>query len=147
MDEQAERDGLRAVIVGLLGTPLGKLGAIGGALASIFAGVAGFTPAVEAWDSAGLPTLAMRGFVRSETNQIKQTQALTTRQILDVQVDIATGNRNQMQNARDQLELLIAKEPDPETKIKMQQQMRRMDETIADLNDKIRSLRSARGPN
>lgn len=126
---------------------LKALGTAGAALAGVFGGIAGFAPAVEAWDTAGMPTLAMRGFVRSEANAIKNSQAQTTHQLMDVQIDIATGKRDQTQIARDQLELQAAKETDPDTKLKMQQQMRRLDETVSALNEQVRALRGARGPN
>lgn len=133
------------------------IGGAAGAVASIFAAITAFIPAVEAWDKAGLPTLSTRGFVREQTFEIKSsqaidkqqmqsTQALEKAQLQAIQLDNANGKRENLTAARNKLEL-DALQYDDAGKIKAQQEMRRLDESINAISEQIRSLNGQRSPN
>jgi len=121
--------------------------AVAGALASVLGAIAAFAPAVEAWDNAGLPTFAMRAFVRDQTAQIRTAQAQTSQQISSLQIDLAQGKRDQNLTARNKLELDALRYTSETEKLKAAQEIRRLDELIAALDEQIRALRAIRGRN
>lgn len=107
-------------------------------LAGVLAIITNTEAAVNAWDRAGLPTMATRGWVRDSTRD-------GTFRLNEIQIDIARAKRDQNLSARNKLEIDMLK-MDDESRVKSQQEIRRLDETIAALNEQIRAISGSRGP-
>lgn len=127
-------------------TPGRKFIAIVSAVGVIFGAIAGFTPALSAWDDMGLPTPATRAWVRDDNGQIKALVALLNSKQADLQLDNVNGKIEATTAARNSLEI-AALNYDAEGKVKAAQEMRRLDDTIAALNEQKRAIRGLRGPN
>lgn len=109
------------------------------ALATLLTIIVSADPALTALDQNGVPIIATRGFVRGETGNMKT-------QIVDIQIDLARGKRDANQAARNKLEIDALNLPDDTSKIKSQQEMRRLDDTISALNEQIRVMMGVKGP-
>lgn len=124
---------------------LAKITAIGSLVGVILGTIAGFTPAVSAWDEMGLPTAATRAWVRDDNGQLKQLVSALNAKQTDLQLDNVNGKIEAITAARNKLEI-DALSYDQVAKIRATQEIRRLDETIAALNDQKRAIRSPRGP-
>lgn len=109
------------------------------ALATLLTIIVSADPALTALDQNGVPIIATRGWVRGETGNMKT-------QIVDIQIDLARGKRDANQAARNKLEIDALNLPDDTSKIKSQQEMRRLDDTIIALNEQIRVMMGVKGP-
>ena len=123
------------------------IGVVAGSFAAVFGAIAGFTPAVDAWDKQGLPTVATRGFARDLDASNKAISAAAVQQIKEVQLDIARGKRDDAVTTYNRLEREAAKEVDPDTKITIQQDMRRQNDIIGALARQIQALSGIKGSN
>ena len=140
----------RRVMAGMLEswkgfTPGGKIVTVASAVGIVFGVISGFPPALSAWDDNGLPTPATRGWVRDDNGQLKQLVAALNAKQADLQIDNVNGKIEATTAARNKLEL-DAISYDATGKIKAAQEMRRLDETIAALNEQKRAIRNPRGP-
>jgi hypothetical protein len=98
----------------------------------------------------GLPEVATRQWTRAEIyHPIKTAQSSTTRQVIDLQIDIANGKLDQLDNARAQLDVERLKASDDAIKARVDVQIRKIDRDTAALNDQLRTLRNiqAQQPN
>jgi diphthamide synthase subunit DPH2 len=98
----------------------------------------------------GLPEVATRQWTRTEIyHPIKTAQSSTTRQVIDLQIDIANGKLDQLDNARAQLDVERLKASDDAIKARVDVQIRKIDRDTAALNDQLRTLRNiqAQQPN
>lgn len=117
------------------------------AISAICGAIVGLPPA---WSAIGLPEVATRQWTRIEVyHPMKTAQTTVTRQVIDLQLDIATGKLDQLENARVQLEIEKLKVPDDSIKARVDSQIRKIDRDASVINDQIRTLRSIRvtGPN
>lgn len=122
---------------------LGGAPAIGAFLGAFASAPAAF----EAWDTAGFPTPAMRAFVRGEMLPVQKTQAQTTQQVKDLQLDIALGKRENYDNEKAKWQLEMNKATDDGTRALAIQQIQKIDRTNDAINEQIRAIRGVHGPN
>lgn len=120
------------------------------AFAAFVASVCGAIAAVPpAWQLLGLPEVATRGWTRYAIElPIKQAQTTVTRQVIDLQLDIATGKLDQLDSTRTTLEIEKLKTEDPVIKAKVDAQIRKIERDSTTINDQIKTLRglAAVGP-
>lgn len=116
-------------------------------LAVFISSVAGAIVAVPpAWSTMGLPIFATRAWAELEIRHpIKLAQAQTQKQIIDLQLDIAMGKLDQLDNNRAALEIEKLKTPIDEIKTKADAQIRKIDRDTQALTDQIRTLQGLRG--
>jgi len=109
--------------------------------------VAGMIVAVPpAWTAVGLPEVATRGWVQHDVHDpMKVAQAQTQRQVIDLQIDVANGKIDQLDNARATLEIEKLKAADDAIKARADVQIRKIERDTAAIADQIRTLRSLRG--
>ena len=122
------------------GTGLRK--ALTSAAATITA-ISGAVVAVPpAWSAMGLPEIATRSWAVSEVYQpIKLAQNSVTKQVVDLQIDLATGKSDQLENTRLTLEIEKIKSTDEMVKAKIDAQIRKIDRDMNALVDQIKTLR------
>ncbi len=131
---------MQAVITALWGTSLRK--AITAIAATISAVCGAIIALPAAWSAIGLPEVATRQWTRVEIyHPMKTAQSTVTRQVLELQIDIANGKLDQLDNARAALEIEKLKVPDDTIKAKVEAQIRKIDRDSAAINDQIRTLR------
>lgn len=139
---------MQAIITALWGTSLRKaITALAATISAICGAIVALPPA---WSSMGLPELATRQWTRAEIYQpIKTAQSSTTRQVIDLQIDIANGKLDQLDNSRAQLDVERLKATDDAIKARVDVQIRKIDRDTAALNDQLRTLRNiqAQQPN
>ncbi len=131
---------MQAVITALWGTSLRKaITAIAATISAVCGAIVALPPA---WSAIGLPEVATRQWTRVEIyHPMKTAQSTVTRQVLDLQIDIANGKLDQLDNARATLEIEKLKVPDDTIKAKVEAQIRKIDRDSAAINDQIRTLR------
>lgn len=113
------------------------------AICALIASMCGAVVAVPpAWEALGLPEIATRSWARTAIEKpIKHTQNTVTRQVIDLQLDIATGKLDQLDNNRTSLEIEKLKAPDDQIKAKVDLQIRKIDRDTQTINDQIKTLR------
>lgn len=131
-------DGLPAPLKGFAA----GVGIVGGVITVI----TGFAGAVDALDAGGFPIPATRAWVREDNGQIKSLVRVLNEKQTAIQLDNLNGKVESMTALRNKLEI-DALNYDPEGKTRAAQEMRRLDETIAALNEQRRAIRGTRGPN
>lgn len=116
------------------------------ATALTISAVAGAIVAVPpAWSGLGLPEVATRQWAKGEIYRpIKSAQTQTQRQIIDLQLDLATGKLDQLDNARATLEIEKLKTEDPSVKARADQQIRKIDRDSSALSDQVKTLNGLR---
>jgi hypothetical protein len=98
-----------------------------------------------AWSSIGLPEPATREWVMSTVQRpIRLAQASTTGQVIDLQIDLANGKLDQLDNARAALDIEILKSTEDAVKSRAAAQIRKIDRDTSALNEQITALRRAR---
>ena len=131
---------MQALISALWGTSFRK------AVTSVAAAISAVCGAVlalpSAWSAVGLPEVATRQWTRAEIYQpIKTAQSSVTNQVIDLQIDLANGKLDQLENSRVQLEIEKLKVPDGEIKARVDSQIRKIDRDSGAINDQIKTLR------
>ena len=118
-------------------------------MTSVFAMISAIAGAVvavpPAWSALGLPEVATHEWAKHEIYRpmrIAQTQ--TQRQIIDLQLDLASGKLDQMDNNRTTLEIEKLKATDPEIKAKADMQIRKIERDSGTLADQIKTLQGLR---
>lgn len=90
----------------------------------------------------GLPEVATRQWTKTEIyHPIKTAQSSTTRQVIDLQIDIANGKLDQLDNARATLDLEKLKATDDAIKARVDAQIRKIDRDTGAINDQLKTLR------
>ena len=132
-----------ALIEALWGTSLRKtITSIAATIAAISGAVVAVPPA---WTAIGLPEVATRQWAKNEIYApIKSAQSMTTRQVIDLQLDVANGKLDQLDNYRTSLEIEKLKTEDPLIKAKADQQIRKIDRDSSALIEQVRTLNSIR---
>ncbi len=117
------------------------------AFCAFVASVCGAIVAVPpAWQALDLPEIATRSWARHAIElPIKQAQSSVTKQVIDLQLDIATGKLDQLDATRTSLEIEKIKTQDPEIKAKVDAQIRKIDRDSGLINDQIKTLRGLSG--
>ena len=135
---------MQTIITALWGTSLRKtVTSIAASVSAVCAAIVGLPPA---WSAIGLPEVATRQWTHTEVyTPMKTAQATVTRQVIDLQIDIANGKLDQLDNSRTALEIEKLKVPDDAIKAKVETQIRKIDRDSAAINDQIKTLRSIRG--
>jgi hypothetical protein len=72
---------------------------------------------------------------------MKTAQATVTTQVIDLQIDLANGKLDQLDNARASLEIEKLKIPDDAIKARVDSQIRKIDRDTGAINDQIKTLR------
>ena len=131
---------MEALLTALWGTSLRKtITSIAAAISAVCGAVVGLPPA---WSAIGLPELATRQWTRTEIyHPIKTAQSTVTKQVIDLQIDIANGKLDQLDNARTALEIEKLKVPDDSIKARVDSQIHKIDRDSAAINDQIKTLR------
>jgi hypothetical protein len=131
---------MEALLTALWGTSLRKtITSIAAAISAVCGAVVGLPPA---WSAIGLPELATRQWTRTEIyHPIKTAQSTVTKQVIDLQIDIANGKLDQLDNARTALEIEKLKVPDDSIKARVDSHIHKIDRDSAAINDQIKTLR------
>lgn len=131
---------MQAVIAALWGTSLRKtITSIAAAISAVCGAIVALPPA---WSAVGLPEVATRQWTRIEVlHPMRTAQSTVTRQVIDLQIDIANGKLDQLDNARVQLEIEKLKVPDDGIKARVDSQIRKIERDAAAINDQVRTLR------
>ncbi len=134
---------MEALLLALWGTSARKaITSCAAAVSAVCGVVVGLPPA---WSSLGLPEPATRQWTRAEVyHPIRTAQSSVTNQVIDLQIDIANGKLDQLDNARATLEIEKLKIPDDSIKARVESQIRKIDRDTSALNDQVRTLRSIR---
>lgn len=132
---------MQAIITALWGTSLRKaITSIALTISAISGAIVAIPPA---WTAMGLPEVATRQWTKTEIYfPIKTAQSSTTRQVIDLQVDIANGKLDQLDNTRAQLELEKLKATDDAIKTRVDAQIRKIERDVGAINDQLRTLRT-----
>lgn len=132
---------MQAVIAALWGTSLRKMiTSIAAAISAVCGAIIALPPA---WSAVGLPEVATRQWTRAEVyHPMRTAQTVMTRQVIDLQIDIANGKLDQLDNARVQLEIEKLKVPDDGIKARVDSQIRKIDRDAGAINDQIKTLRT-----
>lgn len=132
--------GLHALV---WGTSLRKsITATAGAIAAVAGAVVAVPPA---WSALGLPELATRAWAQSTIyHPIRAAQTQTQRQVIDLQIDVANGKLDQLDNARASLEIEKQKAADDTIKGLADVQLRKIDRDAAAISDQIKALNAVR---
>ncbi len=137
------------VITGLLhfwGSLSGKskiISSVAGAIAAIAGMVAAVPPA---WTMLGLPEVATHSWVSLQVHEpMKLAQNQTQRQVIDLQLDVANGKLDQIDNARALYEIEKLKATDDAVKAKADAQIHKIDRDTSAIGDQIRSLKTIQG--
>lgn len=118
------------------------------AFCAFVASVCGAIVAVPpAWQALGLPEIATRGWARHAIElPIKQAQSSVTKQVIDLQLDLATGKLDQLDATRTTLEIEKLKTSDNEIRAKVDAQIRKIERDSGLINDQIKTLRALNAP-
>jgi len=124
-----------SVKVRLISTVAGAAGAIAGMVVAV----------PPAWSIIGLPEVATRGWVITEIRHpMRVAQMQTQQQVIDLQVDVANGKLDQLDNARATLEIERLKSTDNSVKARIDTQIHKIDRDTAAITDQIKTLHSLR---
>jgi len=132
---------MQAVLTALWGTSLRKtLTSIAAAVSAVCGAIVALPPA---WSAIGLPEVATRQWTRTEIyHPMKLAQSTVTSQVLDLQIDLANGKLDQLDNARAAVEIEKLKVPDDQVKARVDAQIRKIDRDTSAINDQIKTLRT-----
>lgn len=132
---------MQAVITALWGTSFRKaITALAATISAICGAIVALPPA---WSAMGLPEVATRQWTKSEIYQpIKTAQSTVKNQVLDLQIDLANGKLDQLDNARAALEIEKLKVPDDQIKARVDMQIRKIDRDATAINDQIKTLKT-----
>lgn len=134
---------MEALLKALWGTSLRK--AITSLAATITAICGAIVALPPAWSAMGLPEVATRQWTRLEIySPMKMAQSTTTRQVIDLQIDVANGKLDQLDNARAALEIEKLKTDDPLIKARADQQIRKIERDTSALSEQVKTLSSIR---
>src|SRR4051812_33791715 len=99
----------------IVSTAAGAIGAIAGMIVAV----------PPAWTLVGLPLVATRGWVDADLRlPLRQAQMQTQQQVIDLQLDVANGKIDQLDNSRVSLEIEKLKATDPAIKARADAQIR-----------------------
>ena len=119
----------------VVSTAAGTIGAVAGMIVAV----------PPAWTAIGLPEVATRGWVQHDVHEpMKFAQSQTQQQVIDLQIDVANGKIDQLDNARATLEIEKLKATDDAVKARADVQIRKIERDTAAIADQIRSLRAVR---
>lgn len=129
-----------AIIAVLWATPLRKtITALAATISAVCGAIVALPPA---WSAIGLPEIATRQWTRIEIyHPMRAAQSTVTRQVIDLQIDIANGKLDQLENSRVQLEIEKLKAPDDSIRARVDSQIRKIDRDAGAINDQIKTLR------
>jgi len=113
-------------------------------ISAVLGVIIGITPAIDAWDSAGLPTPATRGWIREKVVQMQNYAAESRAESRATRLDIANGKREAAERDLDKLELDVLKTNSEEEKVRNLQAQRRVKETLEKLKDQINRIETNR---
>jgi hypothetical protein len=115
------------------------------AIAGGIAGSATMVTAVPpAWTALGLPEVASRHWVMENVHHpMKVAQSHTQRQVMELQLDLARGKRDQLDNSRTSFEIEKQKTVDPSIRATVDAQIRKIDRDTEALSDQIKSISDA----
>ena len=132
---------MEAFLTAIWGTSLRKtITSIAAAISAVCGAIVGLPPA---WSAIGLPEVATRQWTRTEIyHPMKTAQNTVTKQVIDLQIDIANGKMDQLDNARAALEIEKLKVPDDSIKARVDAQIRKIDRDATAISDQIKTLRS-----
>jgi hypothetical protein len=95
----------------------------------------------SAWSALDLPELATRQWSKTVIlTPVRTAQDQTEKRVIDLQIDLARGKLDQLDNARASLDIEKLKATDPEIKAKADSQIRKIDRDSSALFDQIRTL-------
>lgn len=98
-----------------------------------------------AWSALGLPEVASKNWaIKNIHDPIRMAQAQNQRQIIDLQLDIATGKLDQLDNNRASLEIEKLKTIDDQIKARADVQIRKIERDTGALTDQIKTLQGLR---
>jgi len=115
-----------------------------GTMAGGIAAVAGMITAVPpAWTMMGLPEVATREWVMISVHRpMRVAQETTQKQVLDLQIDVANGKLDQLDNSKAQLEIEKQKTSDEAVKSMVDAQIRKIERDSAAISDQIKTLKN-----
>lgn len=99
------------------------------AIAAVLGVITAAPTALEAWDGAGLPTFATRGWTRVQLVEYKA-----------LRLDIANGKKESAEGRLDQLELDYLKAQTEAEKVQNLQAQRRQKDTIDRIKEQIKAI-------
>jgi hypothetical protein len=98
-----------------------------------------------AWSSLDLPEVATRQWARTVIlSPVRTAQDKTQSQIVDLQIDLARGKLDTLDNARASLDIERLKSSDPEVKARADLQIRKIERDSSALFDQIKTLQAIR---
>ncbi len=129
-------------------TPVKTLTIAGPFLGAVLGVVTGWTPAVDAWDGMGLPTMATRAYVRHITMPVVVSQKIIDQRAIDLQIDMANDKLERTGDAQafwnNEKRKADSSGADQVTRFGIDKQLRELDNRDAALREQLRALKAQR---